>query len=146
MPKQEKTELENTTKDLLKELKIMVAFGANLKIPAIPGMEFYNLMLLPNEGDSYSLGYYSSNEAAAQALASWVLNQWDEMGTFSSAPWQNDDSDENENEEEDEDEEELRAKYIKEKTHIQIVEEYFGNDEDSFEIYLCNIDTPEELI
>jgi len=138
MPKQEKTELENTTKDLLKELKIMVTLGANLKIPAIPGMEFYNLMLLPNEGDSYSLGYYSSNEAATQALASWVLNQWDEMGTFSSAPWQNNDSDENE--------EELRAKYIKEKTHAQIIEKYFGNDEDSFEIYYCSIDSPEELI
>jgi len=142
MSKQEKTELENTTKDLLKELKIMVALGANLDIPAIPGMKFYNLMLLPNQDDPYNLGYYDSKDSATQALASWVLNQWDEMGTFSSAPWQNDNNDEDE----EEDEEELRAKYIKEKTASQIVKEYFGNDEDSFEIYLCNIDTPEELI
>lgn len=117
------TQLE-TIKDFTQAVEVAIALGA--KINVLPGMSFYQLTLFASDGNPYDLGFYSTHDAAEAALANWVINQWDEMESMGSAPWDDDDS--------EIESEERKEKYLKDKTDAEIIDEYFESDEDTYEI------------
>lgn len=112
-------------KDFTQAVEVAIALGA--KINVLPGMSFYQLTFFPYDGNPYDFGYYSSYSDAEAALANWVINHWDEMASMGSAPWDVEESDV-------EDDNERKRNYLKDKTNDEIIDEYFHNDEDTYEI------------
>ena len=138
MAKRDTLALDESGQDLVQALKIAITLGA--KINAIPGMKFYRVELHASDGEKYNIGCYATEKDAFQALARWVVNQWDETSSFSSTPWSDRDDDHH-----DYSEEELRRIFIEERTHKQIIKEYFDYEANTYDISIYLIEEPEKV-
>ena len=127
----ESTVLDGGTTDALRALDVAIALGAEIPAP-VKSFVYLASVKVGDEDrvrDDYkvNLGVHQSYESAEVDIVGWILERWSES---SKAPWNSDLEFESGDEEYDLGE----RNYLASKTDVEILEDYFTDHYDSYEI------------
>ena len=140
---------EGTLADALELIRVATTLG--MKVPAPVGtVAFYaRLTLVDGAGGVYTAdqGTFGSKAAALRSIANWVLEEWygSDMGPWLDGPYATDVFYTREGETAEETETRALEEWLAAHTDQEILDTYFGNGEDFYEIVELTIEATPDL-